>query len=383
MKNIFGRMVIVAAALAASAIGGACPADAQGATQASSGQATSVQSAGHMGTIAGTILAVNGKPWNAIAISYYDVTTNFNPADPSEIRVPPKAIARTGEDGKYRVELPAGNYIMKVVKGEQVLCQIKVAVYAGMETPGDMNFKTFVASYSELVTRFDTGDKALADVMKIRDQINKLQSDLEVAGMRATAEYRRGIGSVDEDNFFNRFYLLAKLGETYDAMGAYATAADSYQQALELKPDAIAYGDLSNDLAKSGRFDEAAAACEKSAALNPATAPQSYLNLAINFYNAGRFEAAAVPVRKSTELDPTNAKAWYVLGAALAGAVQFKQQGDKMVADIPAGTMDAFQKTISMDAKGTWGKLAQEGLEQLRKMQAGIATKELAVPIKQ
>lgn len=377
MRIYFARIAMVVAAAAMT----------QGFSPTASAQtgspATTAPAPGHMGTIAGTILASNGKPWVAIAISYYDMTTNFNPANPSEIRVPPKAVARTGEDGRYRVELPAGTYVMKVMKAEQVLCQIKVAVFAGMETPGDMNFKNFVGNYADLVSRFDTGDKALADVNKIREQINRLQADLETAGLRATAEYRHGLNSTEEDSFFNRFYLLAKLGETYDAMGAFATAADSYQQALALKPDAIAYGDLSNDLSKAGRFDEAAAACEKSAQLNPATAPQAYLNLAINFYNAGRFEAAVAPARKSTELDPTNAKEWYVLGAALVGTVQFKQQGDKVIADIPAGTLEAYQKVISMDAKGTWGKLAQEGLEQLKQMQAGIATKELAVPIKQ
>jgi Flp pilus assembly protein TadD len=361
-----------------AATSGSGPAGAQGTPRGGSVQASS-----HVGTIAGTILASNGKPWPSVVISYYDMTSNFNPANPTEIRIPPRMTVRTAEDGRYKVELPAGTYIMKVMKGEQVLCQIKVPVYSGVETPGDMNFKTFLTSYADVVNRFETGDKALVEVNRIRDQINKLQTDLEAAGMRATAEYRHGLNSAEEDNFYSRFFLLAKLGETYDAMGAYATAAESYQQALELKPDAIAYGDLSNDLAKSGRFDEAAAACEKSAQLNPATAPQAYMNLAINFYNVGRFEAAVVPARKSTELDPTSAKEWYVLGAALAGAVQFKQQGDKYVADIPPGTMEAFQKTISMDSKGTWGKLAQEGVDQLHRMQAGIATKELAVPIKQ
>ena len=357
---------------------------ARGVAQTTSPQAAPAsQSNAHTGTISGTILATNGKPWPNVAVNFYDDTSNFNPVNPTEIRIPPKATATTDQNGRYSIQLPAGTYIMKVTSSGQFVCQIKVPVYSAVDTPGDMDFKSFQAKYADVVKQFDAGDKALADVAKIRDEINKLQSDLDAAGLRAAADYRQGMASADEDNFFSRFFFLAKLGDTYDAMGAYATAAENYKAALELKPDAIAYSNLANDLAKSGSFDEAEAACEKSVALNPATAAQTYMNLAINFYNAGRFERAVTPARKSTNLDPTSAKAWYVLGASLAGTVQFKQQGAKMVPDIPPGTIEAFQKAIRMDARGTWGKLSQEGVDQLHRMQAGIATKELAVPIKQ
>jgi tetratricopeptide (TPR) repeat protein len=341
------------------------------------------QSAAHIGTISGTIRATNGKAWPNVAIKFYEDTANFNPANPSEIRVPPKFTVATDQAGRYKAELPAGTYIMKLTSSGQLVCQIRVPIYSGVDTPGDMDFKFFQTKYGDVLKQFDAGDKALADVTKIRDEIDKLQSDLDAAGLRAAADYRQGMASADEDNFFSRFFFLAKLGDTYDAMGAYATAAENYKAALELKPDAIAYSNLANDLAKSGSFDEAEAACEKSVALNPATAAQTYVNLAINLYNAGRFERAIAPAKKSTELDPMSAKGWYVLGASLAGTVQFKQQGEKMVPDIPQGTIEAFQKAISMDSRGTWGKLSQEGVDQLHRMQAGIATKEFAVPIKQ
>jgi Flp pilus assembly protein TadD len=36
---------------------------------------------------------------------------------------------------------------------------------------------------------------------------------------------------------------------------------------------------------------------------------------------------AVEPLKKATELDPKSAQAWYLLGAALVGSMDYKQNG--------------------------------------------------------
>ena len=79
--------------------------------------------------------------------------------------------------------------------------------------------------------------------------------------------------------------------------------------------------------------------------------------------------------KKATELDPKNAQAWYLMGAALVGAMEYKKVGDKMEIVVQPGTVEAYQKALELDPKGPYGEQAKQGLDALAQMAPGIDTK--------
>ena len=117
------------------------------------------------------------------------------------------------------------------------------------------------------------------------------------------------------------------------------------------------------------------AAYQKSASLDPANAASAWRNAGIVLYNAGKPKEAVEPLRKATELDPKNPQGWYLLGAALVGAMGTKQEGDRIIPILQPGTIEAYQKCIEVDSKGSYGAQCKEGLEQLQAMGVGIPTK--------
>lgn len=323
------------------------------------------------GSVAGVIRDRGGKPWPLITVTFLGTSGRV------------EAVAGTHDDGKYSADLAPGNYAMELRERGRFLVRIAVSVFANTQTPGDVNFKTFESAYQNLQQHFEGGEKDLEQIKKTRDQIAKLQNEVDQSGIRAVAELQQALLSTgDSDQFFHRFSVLAKLGETYDAVGDYDQAARYYSQAVALHADPVAYDDLSNDLAKSGDFSGAADACKRSVELDSARAAHVYLNLAINLYNAQHFQDALAPARQAASLDSSNAKSWYVLAAALSGTITFVQSGDKISPIVPDGLTEAYGKTVALDPNGKWGHLAQDGLHQLQQMMSGVETKASLKPIR-
>ena len=323
------------------------------------------------GSVAGTIRDHSGKPWPTITVTFRDSTGHV------------ESVVSTRADGKYSSDLPAGNYTMELRDHGRIQIRIPLSIFANIETPGNVDFKSFPAGYENLQQHFEAGEKELAQIKKARDEISRLQSEIDLSGSRAVAELQQALFATnDNDDFFHRFSVLAKLGDTYDAIGEYSKAAGFYSQAVALHQDSVAFDDLSNDLAKSGQFDEAAIACNRSAELDPSRAPHALLNLAINLYNARRFKDAVAAARRSARLDSANPKSWYVLASSLAGTITFVQSGSKMSPVLPDGLPDAYEKSIALDPNGKWGHLAQDGLHELQQMMLGIETKASLKPIR-
>jgi tetratricopeptide (TPR) repeat protein len=109
--------------------------------------------------------------------------------------------------------------------------------------------------------------------------------------------------------------------------------------------------------------------------LDPANAAQAYRNAGITMYNAGKMKEAVEPLKKATELDPKSAQAWYLLGASLVGAMEYKKVGDKMEVVVQPGTVEAYQKAVDLDPNGPYGQQAKQGLEALAQIAPGIDTK--------
>jgi len=339
--------------------------------------------------IHGQVFDVTGSPYSSVTLRLKNTTTNQS-----------TDISSDG-NGRYRSgNLPPGNYTVSViVKGESVYTQ-PVVLAPGQDFADDINFKILQsksgeeaaeqekkaaearAKFAAMKVHFDAGNTALDAAKATRGQMDKLPQDqrtsmqgqLDQNTGTAVTEFKAALDAM-ADSDSNRNIVLARLGETYEIQGKYPDAASSYSQAVALKPDPSYYNNLGNSLSRSGKVDDASAAYQKAIELDPTNTAMYWRNFAIGLYNTGRIKESVDPLKKATEADPKNAQAWYLLGAALVNTMEFKQDGDKMVAVMQPGTQEAYQKAIDLDPNGTWGAQAKQGLQALQAMGVGIDTK--------
>jgi Flp pilus assembly protein TadD len=342
------------------------------------------------GAVSGNVLDVAGKPWVDMTV---DAVSDQGA----------KLTAKTDKDGHYSfhnmragvytftVELPAPNKPYE-------FAQIKVG---SGETPNvNVNFKDVLAKqgaaaaeqvkkqeedkqkFTGMKQHFDAGiadltqaQTAKADMAKApADQRDTMKAQVtDLSGKAITELEAAKAGAPEKDQ--NLHLIWARLGDAYDVAGRPDDAANAYKQAVALKPTPGYYNNLGGILGRAGKIDEAMAAYQKSAELDPANAAQAYRNAGITLYNVGKMKEAVEPLKKATELDPKSAQAWYLLGASLVGAMEYKQKGDKMEVIVQPGTVEAYQKAVELDPNGTYGQQAKQGLEALAQIAPGIDTK--------
>jgi len=342
------------------------------------------------GSISGTVMDVAGKPWA-------DQTINATSDQGA------KLTAKTDKDGHYSFHtLRAGVYTMTVElpapNKPYEFAQLKVG---SGETPNvNVNFKDVVAKqgsaaqeqmkkqeeekqkFTGMKTHFDAGIAALTQAQTAKADMGKAAADqrdtmkaqvTELSG-KAVTELEAAKSAAPEKDA-NLHLIWARLGDAYDVAGRPDDAANAYRQAVALKPTPGYYNNLGGILGRNNKIDEAMAAFQKSAELDPPNAAQAYRNAGITLYNAGKMKEAVEPLKKATELDPKSAQAWYLLGAALVGAMEYKQKGDKMEVVVQPGTVEAYQKAVELDPNGPYGQQAKQGLEALAQIAPGIDTK--------
>ena len=347
------------------------------------------------GSIVGTILDINGKPWYNLTVQ----TVSEQGA---------KQEAKTDQEGKYAFRnLRAGIYTVTITafpppNEKQAAVEVgKLRVTSGEEARADMDFKEILAKqgaaaqeqvkkqaeekqkFEGMKAHFTAGTALLEQERKAKDDLSKaspdqrdqLKQNLKGLSDKAAAEFQEAQKSAGEKDP-NLALIWGNLGQAYDLAGRNDEAAQAYQQATLVKPDDPGYyNNLGNVLARAGKIDEARAAYSKSAELDPTKAAMAWRNFGISLYNANRLGDAVEPLQKSAQLDPNNAQTWYLLGASLVYKMTVKKVGDKDVPEFAPGTIEAYQKAIELDPNGTYGQQAKLGLEQLQQMAPGVDIK--------
>jgi tetratricopeptide (TPR) repeat protein len=352
----------------------------------------SPRAAAQSGSIVGTILDINGKPWfglNVEAVSDQGA----------------KLDAKTDAEGKYAIRnLRAGVYTVTITtfpapnEKQPPVPMGQLKVTSGDEAKADMNFKDIMAKqgadaqekvkkqdeekqkFEGMKAHYSAGAALLEQERKVKEDLAKaapdqraaLKQNLKDLSDKASAELQAAQKTAPEKDP-NQHLLWAKLGESYDIAGRNEEAAQAYQQAVAAKPDDPGYyNNLGNVLARAGKIDDARAAYTKSAELDPTKAATAWRNFGISLYNANRGADAIEPLQKSAELDPKSAQTWYLLGACLIYKMTVKKVGDKDVPEFAPGTIEAYQKAVELDPNGPFGQQAKEGLAQLQQMAPGI-----------
>jgi len=352
------------------------------------------KAAAQNGSISGTVLDLNAKPWAGLTVQIV--------SDQGA-----KQEAKTDSDGKYSFQgLRPGVYTVTIVSfpppndKQPPYPMAKVQVQSGEVAKADANFKDILAKqgaaaqeqvkkqeeekqkFQGMKAHFDQGinflnqaGQAKADLAKApADQRDAKKQEVKDFSDKAVTELEAAKTAAGEKEA-NLHLIWARLADAYDSDGRTEDAINAYKQAIELKPTAAYYNNLGGIYGRSGKIQEAMAAYNKSAELDPQNAAQAYRNGGITLYNAGKMKEAVEPLKKATDLDPKSAQAWYLLGAALVGSMDYKQNGSKLEVVVQPGTVEAYQRALELDPNGPYGQQAKQGLEALQQIAPGIDTK--------
>jgi Tfp pilus assembly protein PilF len=154
-----------------------------------------------------------------------------------------------------------------------------------------------------------------------------------------------------------------------------AKAMESYQKAIELKPDdAAMHNNFGLALARAGKYAEAQQELGRAADLDKPNAGKYFFNLGAILVNTGHNDEAYEAFKKAVEADPNYADAHYQIGVYLLGKAQVSADGK--VTPAP-GTTEAFQKYLDLRPTGPYAESARGSLQALT---ASVETEFSAKP---
>jgi tetratricopeptide (TPR) repeat protein len=354
------------------------------------------------GRLDGEIFDKDGKP-------YPDVNVEVKSVDTGQTFK-----LKTDKDGKFvQLGLRVGTYTILLTNEADKLHYgpVKFPIDPTKENKFRMSVKeqmaASVAAHPEEVKKreeeenkakamkghFDAGVAAMTEAADLQKQIRTATADQKSAlqekrtadCQKAFAEFQQAEQGVGAKEVANHATVWQDIGAADECIGHYDEAADAFQKAIDLKPQAAYYAGLSTNLANSAasqtdpkvaesKLAEANADCEKALALDPAAGGTCYKNVGIVLSNKGRQKDAVVPLQKATQASPQDAQAWYLLGSALSAGIEPKQEGEKMLYIIPPGTKEAYQKCMDIAPNTPLAAQAKEALDGLEALSGGADT---------
>jgi tetratricopeptide (TPR) repeat protein len=351
------------------------------------------------GRIAGEVDDINGKP-------YPDVNIEIKNPDTGQTYT-----TKTDKNGRFtQLGLLSGVYVVtvtnekdhvnfavqfRVKQDEENVFKLNLAEHKSELGPSAEELKKReeeAGKFAHMKEHFDAGKAAMDDAATLRTQLKTAPADqqdaikgkLSTDYQTAITELQQAEQGVPAKDTKNHAVVWSNLGQAYEYSGHYDEAASAFTKAAELQPtQAPLYDHLSTNLANASvaqpvldkqKFAEAGAACDKAAAIDPTSAPRCWKNIGIILTNKNHQQEAVAPLEKATQLDPKDAQTWFLLGGALSASITPKQEGDKMVYEIPPGTREAYQKCIEANPSGPYAEQAKQSLDQLAALTGGEAT---------
>ncbi|MGH9775243.1 MAG: tetratricopeptide repeat protein [Candidatus Acidiferrales bacterium] len=338
--------------------------------------------------VTGTLWGTDGKPWAAvtITITFSAVQTKSDTVGTAGSQTTKEThgmttSVTTDKNGRFSaIGLQPGVYDI-AIKNEQIAYTEKdrfdvgdnelninlkvIAAKQGLNTgEAEKKEEEATAKFTTMSEHFKAGlaamDDAAANKKQIAstpaDQRGPLQDKMKADYDTAITEFSAAEQLVNEKETKNHAVVLGNLGAAYESAGRYQDAADAFQKAADMQPRPEYYVALATNLAKAGKIADAGPNCDKAAAADPTTGPATaetcWRNLGIVLSNLGKMKEAVEPLQKATQMNPKDADAWFLLGNALAGSIETKQQGEKLIYIIPPGTDDAYKKYLELAPSG-------------------------------
>jgi len=345
---------------------------------------------GQTGALAGKVKGPDGTPlkdqW--VKIERTDIKGNYK--------------VKTNRKGEYfHAGLPLGQYTVTLEVDGKVADTIR-GVRVGLGDPVEINFDLAAMAQKQAAIQkaAETGQltqemsremsaeqkAAIEKQMKERSAAmakNKALNDAFTNGMTAmqAKQWDQAVDSFKKGAEMDpkQHVIWANLAESYmgqaaaktgaEQQAAFDLAMDSYNKAIELKPDDAAYhNNFALALVKAKKYKEAEEELTKAAILDPAKAGTYYYNLGAVLTNLGQLEPAGVAFKKAIEASPNHADAHYQYGIYLMSKAQTTADG-KVVP--PPGTKEAFQKYLELAPTGA---SAESSKGMLQMMDAQLTT---------
>ncbi len=337
------------------------------------------------GAIEGDVIGEDGQPLQGalIRIERVDIKGNYR--------------VKTNKKGHYfHAGLPLGTYNVHVEIDGQIRDAVKgVRVGLGDPVPVNFNLAEVRKRQEALQAAAQAGTlseeqmrglskeqrEALERQMRERSEAmrrNKALNDAFNAGMAAK---QAGQWEVAVENFQKaaeidpqQHVVWANLAESYMSLAdtkrgpeqeaAMAKSLEAWEKVVSMMPNEAAYhNNYGLALAKAKKFDQATAALEKAAAIDPPGAGRYYYNLGAVLVNTGQLEEAGQAFKKAIEADPNYAPAQYQYGIYLVSKATTTPDGQVVP---PPGTIEAFQKYLQLEPNGPFAESAKGMLQTLQ-----------------
>jgi tetratricopeptide (TPR) repeat protein len=311
-----------------------------------------------------------------------------------------------GADGNYMAaDVAPGDYFVIVVQNGKAVYKLDLTVHGGDDKTLDFDMTS--ADYMKGMTpeekkALEEYKKKNAEVMSANKVIASLNATLKtVRADLAAAAPTKGDVSADVANMKSATDAKADAGIlwlTYgdtlaaqaehikaedkksgksaasddDLTKAYSDAVDAYKKADELdkagaKPntaeDAVVLNQMGNVLAKLGKTDEAIAAFDGAAKVDPAGAGRYYKNEAAVLFNNNKTDESLAAAEKAIAADPTQPLPYYIKGQALVGKSTVDPKTNKLTA--PPGCVEAYQKFLELAPNDPNAAQVKEVLDSL------------------
>jgi len=314
---------------------------------------------------------------------------------------------KTNNKGEYfSLGIVPGKYNVKLVKDGKVLFPIN-GVSVGLEE-FDLDFDLKKEQAAQAAGQGMTAEQAKAQqeqqakVTKENEKIGNLNKMLVDAKAASDAgDFDKAIATLNDANSVDPSHDLIwfKLADAYLASAPkqtdpdekkkrYEMAATDYQKAIDLRKGseqaakqadnnktlAAYYNNMAQSYSKANKIDDAIAAYNQAAQLDPSGAAMYYFNEGAVLTNAGRADDANAAFDKTIAADPNKALAYYWKGINLIGKATVGKD-NKMVA--PDGTAQAFQKYLELDPNGPMADTAKQMLASIgATVETGFGTKK-------
>ncbi len=292
---------------------------------------------------------------------------------------------KTDKKGEfYSLGIATGRYDIKLLKdGQQVYQLSGFPVRLGEDNVLELDLaKERQAAVQQMTPEQQKQLEKMQEAQKEAQKVKGLNEKLaQAAAAQQAGNLDQAIAIMQETTQMDptRDLLWFKLAEYERAAGAKATdpqqrttmyqnAVEHYRKAIQLVPPAkvdqlAAYNNnLGEAYAKLGNTQEAAAAYQQAAQIDPAHAGQYYFNLGAIMTNSGKIDDAIAAFDKAIAADPTRAEAYYWKGVNLVGKATLGK-GGKMEA--PPGTEEAFQKYLELQPTGQFAEPAKQMLASI------------------
>jgi tetratricopeptide (TPR) repeat protein len=333
---------------------------------------------GQTSSIAGKVIGEDGQPLRGalIKIERQDIKGNYK--------------VKTNKKGEYfHAGLPLGTYNVSVeVDGQNRDAMNNVRTHLGEPTEVNFNLQEVRKRQEAMQKAAEQGrlteEQARQLSPEARQQLekqakeraaalakNKELNDAFNAGMTAlqARQFDAAVESFAKASTLDpkQHVVWGQLAESYSGWANTKTGADqeatlgkaleSFQKAIELKPDEAAYhNNYALALARAKKFDEAQAELTKAAEIDPPNAGRYFYNLGAVLVNIGQLEPAGEAFKRAIEADPNYADAQYQYGVYLISKAETTAEGK--VIPVP-GTREAFEKYLQLRPDGQFADSAR------------------------